>query len=202
MAPGFTSGFISGAPVPTTVRTALDGDDRVEARAGRVHADPLLDRVQPLFLDDLRHREHFRDRLDRDLGLDVAGGVDLAVDRHDGDAEQVRIDLRQRGNVVGVLAFLEVPELRVGRVHGPLHVTRRLRVQRRARHRQHAEGERAALTEELACILFMAQPPSFQEKLYLNENWILKPSLLNPSEKFSRRPHCSSPPNITFGTGV
>ena len=44
-------------------------------------------------------------------------------------------------------------------------------------------------------------PPSFHEKLYLNENWSLSPSLWNPSEKFSRRPHCSSPPIITFGTG-
>ena len=54
IAPGFTSGFISGAPVPTTVLDAFDGDDRVEARAGRVDADPLLDRVESLLLDDLR----------------------------------------------------------------------------------------------------------------------------------------------------
>ena len=38
-------------------------------------------------------------------------------------------------------------------------------------------------------------------KLYLNENCTLNPSLWNPSEKFSRRPHWSSPPNITFGAG-
>ena len=92
--------------MPTTVFTRFDRDDRVEARAGRVDADPLLDRLEPLLLDDLRHREDLRDRLDRDLGLDVAGGVDLAVGRHQRDAEQVRIDLGQRRNVVGVLAFL------------------------------------------------------------------------------------------------
>ncbi len=43
--------------------------------------------------------------------------------------------------------------------------------------------------------------PSFHEKLYLNENCTLNPSLWNPSAKFSRRPHWSSPPIITFGTG-
>ena len=90
---------------------AFDRDDRVEAGAGRVDADPLLDRLEPLLLDDLRHREDLRDRLDRDLGLDVAGGVDLAVGRHQRDAEQVRIDLGQRRNVVGVLAFLQRLEL-------------------------------------------------------------------------------------------
>ena len=42
----------------------------------------------------------------------------------------------------------------------------------------------------------------------MNENCNLKPSLVNPSEKFSRRPHCSSPPTIfsannnKFTTGV
>ena len=36
----------------------------------------------------------------------------------------------------------------------------------------------------------------------MNENWSLQPSLWKPSEKFSRRPHWSSPPTITFGTGV
>ena len=46
IAPGLTSGFISGAPVPTTVLHAFDGDDRIEARAGRIDADPLLDRLR------------------------------------------------------------------------------------------------------------------------------------------------------------
>ena len=83
--------------------------------------------VEPLLLDDLRHREDFRDRLDRYLGLDVASGVDLAVGGDDGDAEQVGIDLGQRGNVVGVLAFLEGPEFPVGGVDGLLDVGGRLR---------------------------------------------------------------------------
>ena len=39
--------------------------------------------------------------------------IDLAVNGHQRDAEQVRIDLGERGNVVGVLAFLQVPELLV-----------------------------------------------------------------------------------------
>ena len=122
IAPGLTSGFISGAPVPTTVLDAFDGDDGVEPRAGRVDADPLLDRVEALLLDDLRHREDLGDRLNRDLGLDVAGGVDLAVHRDQRDAEQVRIDLGERRDVVGVLAFLEGLELVERVVDGGLRI--------------------------------------------------------------------------------
>ena len=131
----------------------LDRDDRVEPGAGGVHADALLDRVEPLFLDDLRHREDFRDRLDRDLGLDVAGGVDLAVGGDDRDAEQVRIDFRQRRNVVGVLAFLERPELRVGGVDGLLHVAGRLRVERRDSQVSIPSAQRArAERDDIECV--------------------------------------------------
>ena len=66
---------------------------------------------EPLLLDDLRHREDLGDRLNRDLGLDVAGREDLAVDGDQRNAEQIRIDLGERRNVVGVLALLEVLEL-------------------------------------------------------------------------------------------
>ena len=111
IAPGFTSGFISGAPVPDDRPDAFNRDDRVEPRAGGIDADAFLDRAGALLLDDLGHREDLGDRLDRHLGLHVAGGVDLAVRRDQGDAEQVRIDLGERRNVVGVLAFVEGPEL-------------------------------------------------------------------------------------------
>jgi hypothetical protein len=67
--------------------------------------------LRPLLLDDLRHREDLRDRLDRDFGLHVTGGVDLAIGGDHRDAEQIRIDLGQGRNVVGVLALLERPEL-------------------------------------------------------------------------------------------
>ena len=126
IAPGLTSGFISGAPVPTTVLTPSTA--MIELNRAPVASTPIrfsID-VEPLLLDDLRHREDLRDRLDRDLGLDVAGGVDLAVGGDDRDAEQVRIDLGQRRDVVGVLAFLEASELREGGVDGLLHVSRRL----------------------------------------------------------------------------
>ena len=108
IAPGLTSGFISGAPVPTTVLTASTA--MIELKRAPVASTPIrfsID-VEPLLLDDLRHREDLRDRLDRDLGLHVAGGVDLAVGGDQRDAEQIRIDLGQRRDVVGVLAFLEV----------------------------------------------------------------------------------------------
>jgi hypothetical protein len=86
MAPGLTSGFISAAPVPTTVRTASTA--MIELNLAPVASTPIaFDRVEALFLDDLRHREDLRDRLNRNLGLDVAGRVDLAVHCHQCDAE-------------------------------------------------------------------------------------------------------------------
>ena len=118
IAPGLTSGFISGAPVPTTVLTPSMA--MIELNRAPVASTPmlLLDRLEPLLLDHLRHGEDLGDRLDRDLGLDVAGGVDLAVGRDERDAEQVGVDLGERRDVVGVLAFLERLELRVGGVDG------------------------------------------------------------------------------------
>ena len=133
IAPGLTSGFISGAPVPTTVLTPSMA--MIELKRAPVASTPIrfsID-VEALLLDDLRHREDLRDRLDRDLGLDVAGGVDLAVGGHQRDAEQVRIDLGERRDVVGVLAFLEVLVLRVGGVDRRLDVGRRLRAAPRRR---------------------------------------------------------------------
>ena len=52
----------------------------------------------------------------------VAGRVDLAVGSHERDAEQVRVDLGERGDVVGVLAFVQVLVLRVGRIERALNV--------------------------------------------------------------------------------
>ena len=114
MAPGLTSGVHLG-PAERLLRE-LDRDDRVEAHAGRVDADRVRDRVGARLLHDLGHREDLGDRLDRDRGLHVARGVDLAVRGHEGDAVDVRVDLGERRDVVGVLAFLEVLVLRVGRV--------------------------------------------------------------------------------------
>ena len=45
--------------------------------------------------------------------FEIAGGVQLAVRRHDRDAVDVRIHFGQRRNVVGVGAFLERAVLRV-----------------------------------------------------------------------------------------
>ena len=49
-------------------------------------------------------RERFRHRLDGERHLGVADGVDLAVDRGDGDAEQIGVGLAELGNLVGRLA--------------------------------------------------------------------------------------------------
>ena len=109
------------------------------------------------------------------------------------------IDLGQRRDVVGVLAFLERPELRVGRVDGLLDVGRRLRAP--CGMASASSGEQRGAGEHGPMTSIHHYPPSFHEKLYLNENCTLNPSLWNPSEKFSRRPHWNSPPIITFGTG-
>ena len=90
IAPGFTSGFISGAPDPTTVLTPSTA--MIELNRAPVASTPICfsTDVEPLLLDDLGHREDLGDRLDRDLGLHVAGGEDLAVGGDHGNAEQVR----------------------------------------------------------------------------------------------------------------
>ena len=110
IAPGFTMRVHLGALV------LLDRDDRVEHLAGGVHAHVVGDRLDARLLHHQRHREDLRDRLDRHLGLDVAHRVDLAVDRDQRDAEEVRVDLGERGDVVGVLALLQVLVLREGRL--------------------------------------------------------------------------------------
>jgi len=69
--------------------------------------------------------------LNRDLGLDVTGGVDLAVRGHQRDAVQAWIDLGERRNVVGILALFQIL------VFGERGIDDRLRVGlRRRRYRQ------------------------------------------------------------------
>ena len=80
--------------------------------------------VGPCLLHHLRHGEDLGDRLDRYLRLDVAGGVDLAVLGHQGDAVDLRVDLGERRDVVGVGALLDVVVLRVGGVEGRLDLGR------------------------------------------------------------------------------
>jgi hypothetical protein len=142
IAPGLTRGFISGFPRAFDHLHAFDRDDGVEARARGIHADPVRNGIQALLLHHLRHREDLGDRLNRYFGLDVAGGVDLAVRRHERDAEQIRIDLRQCRDVVGVLAFLQRPELRVGVVDRGL-LGPRLPRRQRDRHRDRYGGNAA-----------------------------------------------------------
>ena len=172
MAPGFTSAFISGAPCRRRC-DPFDRDDRVEPRARRIDADSFLDRLGTLLLDDLRHREDLGDRLDRDLGLDVAGRIDFAVDGDQRDAEQIRIDFGERRNVVRVLAFLEVLELLECAVDGGLRIGRLLGDSAPRLQRRHA-GERCqqpcALDSPRRDFMIMTSLPTLTEKLYLNEN--------------------------------
>ena len=62
--------------------------------------------------------------------------IDLAVGGDQRDAEQVRIDLGERGNVVGVLAFLQVLVLLVRRVDRCLRIARLRDCARRERRRR------------------------------------------------------------------
>src|SRR4029079_3052741 len=141
-------------------------------------------------------------RLDRHLRLDVARGVDLAVGGHEGDPEDVRVDLGQGGDVVRVLSFLQVLVLRVGAVERGLDLGRRLRPRRgraqsegqQARGQEHApSGNRLRYAHHL--------PPRESLKLYLAENWMRKSSDVKPSRKFSRLPHWISGPRKTLGVG-
>ena len=140
---------------------AFNRDNRVEPRPCGIDADALCDRARALLLDDLGHREDLGDGLDRHLALHVAGGVDLAVGGDQGDAEQVRIDLGERRNVVGVLAFVERPELRVGGVDRLLDVGGRL-CARRHRQRERSETEQARPDRETPNTSTHCYPPLFK----------------------------------------
>ena len=102
----------------------------------------------------------------------------------------------------GAISATSGPELAKGRIHRRLNLGSALRTERRYGERGGSEAEESRSDTHLASGSIHHYPPSFHEKLYLNENWILNPSLWKPSVKFSRRPHCSSAPIITFGTGV
>ena len=74
--------------------------------------------------------------------LHVASGVDLTVGGDEGDPEQVRVDLGERRNIVGVLAFLERPELCVCGVNRLLDLGWRL-CACRYRHGERPQTEQA-----------------------------------------------------------
>src|SRR5207244_745708 len=101
-----------------------------------------------------------------DTSVEVTGGVHLPVSGDQNNAEKARIHLRQRGNVDGVLAFLQVLEFRVGRGDGRLWGGLRPNRQRRHGDCGINGGQPAAETFH-PCHDY---PPTFAEKLYLNEN--------------------------------
>src|SRR4029453_3564486 len=113
IAPGLTRGFISGAPLPTTVRTPSTA--MIELKRAPVASTPMRFSTasSPLLLDHLSHREDLGDRLDRDLRHYVTGGEDTTVCGDHGRSEEVRVDFREGRNVVGVFALLERSEFGV-----------------------------------------------------------------------------------------
>src|SRR5213076_2916936 len=94
-----------------------------------------------LFLHDPGHGEHFGDRLDGNLRLDVAGGVDLAVGGDERDAVDVRVDLRQRRDVVRVSAFFQILEPGVGGGDRAVDVARTLCDERHSDEREESDDE-------------------------------------------------------------
>ena len=104
----------------------LDGHDRVEHLARRIDAHVVHDGVHSRLLHHQGHGEHLGDRLDGNFRLDVAFRVDLAVHGDQGDAVDVGIDLGQGRNVIGILAFLQILVLGVGRIQGRLDRRRSL----------------------------------------------------------------------------
>ena len=71
--------------------------DRVEGLAGGLDADMAQHVVAPIVLERVAVHERLRHRLDGEEVIGVAGRVDLAVDRGEGDAEGVGSALPSSG---------------------------------------------------------------------------------------------------------
>ncbi len=123
MAPGLTIGFIS-APLYCSTAT-------IELKTWPVASTPML--LARASTPDSSITSAIVNTFEIDWidtsDLMIARRVDLAVRGDERDAEDVGVHLRQRRDVVGVLAFLQVLVLLVGGVDGRLDVA--LRVDRR-----------------------------------------------------------------------
>src|SRR4029453_4981932 len=101
---------------------------------------------------------------------------------------------------------LRFPE--AGNRRGPVHRLRRSlglggrgrRLRRRGHGRREREAEDAGANSAARANLHHL-PPTETLKLYLAENWIRKSSDVKPSRKFSRLPHWTSGPSMTFDVG-
>ncbi len=203
IAPALTSGF-------TEFSYTDERQLRVERHARGLDADLLLEHRRALLRHHQRGRERLRHRLDRELVVDVAGAVDLAVLGDDHHAEQVARRLGQDRDVVGVLAVLQTLVLGIGGVDQALEVLdgrvrqRPFRVhRRRQRQRQRGHqpgGQRIPVDRFHDRVPRFARYQSLMPKLYFTLNWKRTSSSDAPS-LFSRWPHISSPPSITFSTG-
>ena len=164
-----------GGPGSDDRPDAFNRDDRIEPCARGIDADPLFDGFRSLLLDHLSHREDLRDRLDRDCGLHVTGGVDLAVGGDQGDSEQIGIDFGQGRNVVGVLALLERSELCVCGIDRLLDLGRRLRLHR-YRHREYPQSEQARLDTATAKTSTHFYPPRHDTFAFSHARTLRRPS--------------------------
>ena len=80
--------------------------DLVERITGRLHADLLQHTLDTPVAQGEGVDERLAHRLDGELGVRIAGGVDDAVQGAGGDSEPVRIDGGELGDVVGQLAVI------------------------------------------------------------------------------------------------
>ena len=78
--------------------------DRVESFPRRLDADMVQHVLAPVMLERVAVHEGLRNRLDGEEVVGVAGGVDLAVDRGERDAEYAGIGLAELRDIVGDLA--------------------------------------------------------------------------------------------------
>jgi hypothetical protein len=99
--------------VRAPVGASLDRLERVEREPGGVHADAPADLLAPELLADEGVEERLGDAHDRQLGIGVAGGVEVPADARDADGEAAgrhaperRVDVRERPVVVRPVAVV------------------------------------------------------------------------------------------------
>jgi hypothetical protein len=92
--------------------------DGVERLSRRLDAHPFEHRLAPVMLERIAVHEGLRHGLDDEGAVGIADGIDLPVDRGDGDAEQRGIGLAELGDVVGRLAAAELRDalMQVGEI--------------------------------------------------------------------------------------
>ncbi len=104
-----------------------DGEDGVEGKPRGIGADVVKDGLCSGLLHGENGRVHLRDRFNAEAVVDVADRDDAPVGQAQADAEQVRVDVCQIGNVVCILAARHAFAGIVGIVDGTADLVERKR---------------------------------------------------------------------------